>query len=64
MNWLKDYLCLTGGLALPFAMWSAITKLREKDGQPLDFTWGPGIAQTQLAENWNTVNAMDTRQTP
>ena len=39
MNWLKDHVFLTGWLALPFTVWSAITKLRKKDGQPLDFTW-------------------------
>lgn len=39
MDWLKAHAFLTGWIALPFTIWAAITKLRRKEGQSIEWQW-------------------------
>lgn len=39
MQWLKDHYFLCAWIALPFTLWSAISKLRVKPGTTLDWPW-------------------------
>jgi len=39
MACLKDYVFLTGWIALPFTVWGAIAQLRNKRGVGIDWTW-------------------------
>ena len=39
MTWFKDHVFLTAWIALPFTVWSAISKIRAKGGGVIDWTW-------------------------
>ena len=40
MSLLKDHVYLTAWIALPFTIWSAVSKIRVKPATTIDWSWG------------------------
>ncbi len=39
MDWLKAHAFMTAWITMPFTIWAAVTKLRKREGQPIEWQW-------------------------